>query len=259
MDADRAHTAVALLALYPFAVFYSAAYTEALFLLAMLGAWVHVRRDERWPAFGWGLIAGLTRPNGCLLSIPLALLVIAPSWRGGRLHRPPGGWRSLADRLVVAAAPGLGMLLYSAYVFDRTGDPFMWIRLQAAWGREHLGVASFLAAEWQSIGEQGVYGYTTSNVPDFLNLMAFALVAAGLWPVARRFGPAPAALLVLNVLPSLASGGWLSVGRATAVLFPIFLWLADAVPARHRIAWFAAFAAVQAFAAVLFFTWRPLF
>ncbi len=40
----------------------------------MLGAWYHLRRDERWPAFGWGLLAGLTRPNGCLLSIPLALL-----------------------------------------------------------------------------------------------------------------------------------------------------------------------------------------
>ena len=43
MDADRAQTAVALACLYPFAVFYSAAYTEALFLLAMLGAWYHLR------------------------------------------------------------------------------------------------------------------------------------------------------------------------------------------------------------------------
>ena len=54
MDADRAQTAVALACLYPFAVFYSAAYTESLFLLAMLGAWYHLRRDERWPAFALG-------------------------------------------------------------------------------------------------------------------------------------------------------------------------------------------------------------
>lgn len=259
MDADRAQTAVALLALYPFAIFFSAAYTEALFLLAMLGAWYHLRRDERWPAFAWGLLAGLTRPNGCLLSIPLALLVVTPLWRGGRLQRPPGGWGSLADRMVVAAAPGLGMLVYSAYVYDVTGDPFMWIRLQAAWGRQNLGVGTFLAAEWQSVGEQGVYQYTTSNIPDFLNILAAALVAAGVWPILRRFGPAPAALLLLNLIPSLASGGWLSVGRATAVLFPTFLWLADAIPARHRTAWFAVFAGLQAFAAALFFTWRPLF
>ena len=50
MDDDRGAAAVALLAIYPFAVFFSAPYTEALFLLAMLGAWYHLRRDERWPA-----------------------------------------------------------------------------------------------------------------------------------------------------------------------------------------------------------------
>ncbi|MGE0360657.1 MAG: mannosyltransferase family protein [Vicinamibacterales bacterium] len=259
MDAERAQAAVAFAALYPFALFYSAPYTEGLFLLALLGAWCHLRRDERWPAFGFGLLAGLTRPNGCLLSIPLALMVVTPHWHGGRLRRPTGGWGSIAGRLVVAAAPGIGMLLYSAYVYDLTGDPFMWIRLQAAWGRQNLGVGTFLLAEWQSVGEQGLYEYTTSNIPDFLNILAAALVAAGLWPITRRFGVAAGALLLLNVLPSLASGGWLSVGRATAVLFPMFLWLADVVPARQRSAWFAAFAGLQAFAAVLFFTWRQLF
>ncbi len=259
MDEDRAATAVALLAAYPFAIFFSAPYTEALFLLTMLGAWYHLRRDERWPAFAWGLLAGLTRPNGCLLSIPLALMVLAPLWRQGGLRRPPGGWASLADRMVVAAAPGLGMLLYSAYVYDITGDPLMWIRLQAAWGRQNLGVAAFLAGEWQSVADQGAYQYATSNVPDFLNILAAALVTAAVVPVWRRFGAAPAVLLLVNLLPSIASGGWLSVGRATSVLFPVFLWLADAVPVRHRVAAVAAFAGLQVFAAILFFTWRPLF
>lgn len=258
MDDDRAAVAVALIATYPFAVFYSAAYTEALFLLAMLGAWYHVRRDERWAGFAWGLLAGLTRPNGCLLSIPLALLVLAPYWAQGRLRRPPGGWASLVDRLMVAAAPGIGMLLYSAYVYEVTGDPFMWIRLQAAWGRQNVGVVPFLAGEWQSVTQQGAQ-YATSNVPDFLNILAAGLVAASVVPVWRRFGVAPATLLALNVLPSLASGGWLSVGRATSVLFPVFLWLADALPVRHRSAAVAVCAGLQVFAAILFFTWRPLF
>ncbi len=43
------------------------------------------------------------------------------------------------------------------------------------------------------------------------------------------------------------------------MLFPTFLWLADVVPARQRTVWFVVFAGLQAFAAVLFFTWRPLF
>jgi len=160
---------------------------------------------------------------------------------------------------MVAAAPGFGMLLYSAYVYEVTGDPFMWIRLQAAWGRQNVGVAQFLAGEWQSVAQQGAYQYATSNVPDFLNILAAGLVAVAIVPVWRRFGVAPATLLALNVLPSLASGGWLSVGRATSVLFPVFLWLADALPVRYRIAAVAVFAGLQVFAAILFFTWRPLF
>lgn len=259
MDDQRAVIAVSLLAAYPFAVFFSAPYTEGVFLLAMLGAWWHLRRDERWAAFAWGFLAGLTRPNGCLLSVPLALLVVAPSWRHGRLQRPAGGWLSLTDRLAVAAAPGLGMLAYSLYIYDLTGDPFMWIRLQAAWGRENVGVLSFLAGEVRSVGEQGVYGYATGNVPNLLNALAATLVAVSLVPVWRGFGAPAAVLLLVNLLPSLASGGWLSVGRATSVLFPVFLWLADVVPVRHRAIWIGAFAAVQAFAAILFFTWRPLF
>lgn len=259
LDEERAVVAVALLATYPFAVFYSAPYTEGLFLLAMLGAWFHLRRDERWPAFAWGLLAGLTRPNGCLLSIPLALIVVQPLWQQGRLRVAPGGWAALADRLMVAAAPGLGMLLYSAYVYDLTGDPLMWIRLQVAWGRQNLGLVTFLAAEWRSVGQLGIYTYATSNVPDFLNVLAAALVAGSIVPVWRRFGAAPAVLLVLNLAPSLASGGWLSVGRATAVLFPLFLWLAAVLPARHRTAAVAVGAGLQVFAAILFFTWRPLF
>ncbi|HUU35817.1 MAG TPA: hypothetical protein VMW48_17240, partial [Vicinamibacterales bacterium] len=83
--------------------------------------------------------------------------------------------------------------------------------------------------------------------------------AAAIVPVWRRFGFPAAVLLVVNLVPSLASGGWLSVGRATSVLFPVFLWLADAVPVRHRTAALVTFAGLQVFAAVLFFTWRPLF
>ncbi len=259
LDPERAAMAVGLAAVYPFAVFFSAPYTEGLFLLTMLGAWWHARRDERWAGFAWGFLAGLTRPNGCLLSVPLALMAVAPLWRQGRFHRPAGGWLGLADRLVVAAAPGLGMLVYSGYIYELTGDPFMWIRLQAAWGRENIGAVTFLAGEARALGEIGLFRYATNDVPNFLNASAVLLVGAGLLPVWRRFGLPAAAVLVVNLLPAIASGGWLSVGRATSVLFPIFLWLADVVPARHRVVWIAAFAAVQAFAATLFFTWRPLF
>ena len=76
-----------LLATYPFAVYYSAAYTESLFLLAALGTWFHSRREEFLRAAGWGLLLGLTRPNGFFLAVPLGLIALgvadAEPRRGG--------------------------------------------------------------------------------------------------------------------------------------------------------------------------------
>jgi hypothetical protein len=51
----------------------------------------------------------------------------------------------------------------------------------------------------------------------------------------------------------------MSIGRMTSVLFPLFIWLAATLPARRRTAVMMVFAMAQGFAAVPFFTWRPLF
>ena len=56
-----------------------------------------------------------------------------------------------------------------------------------------------------------------------------------------------------------AFGGVLSMGRLSAVLFPMFLWLGAAIPPRHRSAWLFVFGLGQALVAVLFFTWRQVF
>ena len=73
---EGAATAVALLAAYPFAFYYSAAYTEGLFLLTVAATCYHFERGELGKAAAWGLAAGLSRPNGCLLSVVLAMMAL---------------------------------------------------------------------------------------------------------------------------------------------------------------------------------------
>ena len=53
-DEEQAVTAVMLLAAYPFAVFFSAAYTEGLFLLTLMGAVYHFRQNQLWRSAFWG-------------------------------------------------------------------------------------------------------------------------------------------------------------------------------------------------------------
>jgi hypothetical protein len=64
-DEQQAVMAVTLLAVYPFAVFFSAAYTEGLFLLTLMGAVYHFHRNQLWRAACWGFVCGLTRWRRC--------------------------------------------------------------------------------------------------------------------------------------------------------------------------------------------------
>ena len=249
----RAPAAVALLASYPFAVFFSAPYTEALFLLGCLGCVYHFRRDELIPASAWGLLVGLTRPNGFLLSVVLAVLLLE---RVRRLIASPD--RHLIKSALAAASPGLGMLLYSVYVHHLTGDFFGWARLHEAWGRSFSGLAPVQRAYGWLVDE----GLLTvvQNVPyDTLNSLGLIFALAMVWPVGRRLGPAFALFILINVVPPMLAGGVLSMGRVTSTLFPIFIALAAMVPARAIPQLVTIFALGQGLAAALFFTWRPLF
>ena len=206
---DAAGTALAFLASYPFALFFSAAYTESLFLLTVVAACYHFERDELWHAALWGLIAGLTRPNGCLLSIVLALIAIQPMWaarwRPGML--PPMGWPRLADRIATAAAPGVGMLMYSTYIYFLTGNPFQWAAQNAAWGRVYRSLDALVTERIHWIGQDGFYNYASTRTLDMLQAMAVLFVLISVWPVFRRLGLAYAVMIVVNVLPPLAMGG----------------------------------------------------
>ena len=68
---DAADQAVVLLAAYPWALFFGAAYTESFYLLGAAGAMWHFGQREFARAALWGLFVGLVRPNGMLLSVPL--------------------------------------------------------------------------------------------------------------------------------------------------------------------------------------------
>jgi hypothetical protein len=177
--------------------------------------------------------------------------------RPGLVHRLR--LRALAPALLSAAMPGVGVLLYSAYVWRLTGEPLAWAAGHVAWGRQYEGVGTLFSDHFEYLSEVGVYAYTSQLPADVLNALG-ALFAIGLaWPVARRLGLAYAVFILVNILPPLAAGGFLSAGRFSSVLFPTFIWLAGAMSPPQRVSWTTAFMALQGFVAVLFYTWRPMF
>jgi hypothetical protein len=267
-DEDAARWAVWVTATYPFAVYFSALYTESFFLLGSAGAIYHFRRREFVKAAIWGLLVGLTRPNGCFLSIPLGLMAIAPwlpRWLkggvGGADDRLPVDRRvaSAIPALLSAAAPGIGVLIYSAFIWNLTGDPLAWAEGHAAWGRQYNGLLPLAVKYYGYMAESGPYIFTKVLPFDTLNGLGALFVIVTAFPVWRRFGLSYAVFILINILPPLAAGGFFSTGRFSAVLFPAFLWFASVVPRRHRPAWTGTFMAVQALNAALFYTWHEMF
>jgi hypothetical protein len=234
-----------------------------LFLLTLVGAVYHFRQDQLWRSAFWGFLCGLTRPPGCFLSVVLGLMAIAPLRsafaQGATADRAPIDSRGLLRRLLAASAPGLGMLTFSAFIYRLTGHPFQWTMQNAAWGRVYKGLDEIVTDRVAFIANNGFYAYLSTQTIDLFYTLAVILCLAAVWPVYRRLGWPYAVFIVLNVLPPMSAGGMLSMGRVTSVLFPVFLWMGAAVPPRHRVAWITAFAVLQGFVAVMFFTWRPLF
>ena len=250
-----------LLAAYPFAAFFNAPYTEGLFLLGAVGAFYYFHR-ERWVAASlFGLLVGLSRPNGCFVSVPLAILGAQALYLRWKSDSGSLAWTSLARpaaiRLLVAAMPGIAMLAFTAYLRWVTGVWFAWARMQEAWGRT-WGTRP-LAQGWEWLTTEGVMTVSRGVPFDMLNTFAVLFVLAMFWTVLRRLGIAYAAFVALNLVPPIFAGGALSMGRITSTLFPVFIALAATLPRQAVPAWAAAFAVMQGLVAALFFTWRELF
>jgi hypothetical protein len=247
---DQARTVVLLLTCYPFAVFYGAPYTEAVFLLEAVATFYYLRRGDPVKAGLTGLLAGLTRPNGCVLAVPLMCLALGVNgaWREGL--RMPRHWPR--GPVLAALMPIAGVLLYSLYLNAQFGHPFIWVKNQAAWGLPFLP-----GSPVKEIGPHLTTPYASATVLVG-NIGALLLATWSIPPLLRRFGIAYALFVVAYIAPAFIAHAFTSAGRFTSVLFPIFMVLATEIVPSRRARWIAAFGMGQAIAAALFYTWRPL-
>ena len=104
---EQARAAV-IVAAYPFALYFSAPYTEGLTLVCLTGTVLALRRGLLLPAALLGILTGLARSNGWTLSI--ALLAV---WMIERRHADRRAARFLVALCPLAglgAFPGVGVL-----------------------------------------------------------------------------------------------------------------------------------------------------
>jgi 4-amino-4-deoxy-L-arabinose transferase-like glycosyltransferase len=236
LGAEGARRTVLYLAVFPFALFLQAVYSESLFLLLTLAAFALAERRRFLSAGAVTGLALLTRPTGVALLPALALLA----------------WRE-RDRLRALGSLAVAPLLFAAYplyLWQAEGDPWAFLHAQRIWSR-HLspagplgGIWDGLRAGWAGVEQLASGSHThvywtpvqntdpiraaTINLENLAFLVLFVVLAVVAW---RRFG-APYGLFAaisLAIPLSVPSERWplLSMPRFGLTIFPLFLALAS--------------------------------
>jgi hypothetical protein len=228
---ETARSTVWLLALSPVAFFFSAPYTESLFLLLSVGAF-YAARTGRWAVAG--VLAGIasgTRPTGALLLLPLLMLYLADgNWRPHlRRLRPSVMWLALVPA---------GVIAFSVYLEDSFGDWNQWRESQYLHGRVEtvsplVGLRRAAAALYHAV-EGDVADHLQFPIILESAFFAFAVVAVigvfRLLPAA--YGVYCTAVLIPPLLQPAVAEPLTSMPRFTLTLFPLYVWLAHVVRAR---------------------------
>ena len=201
------HTVV--LAAFPMAMYLHVYYTEALFVLLLVGAFASAQRKRwAWCAAAAALLV-LVRPNGLFALPALALFTVEQEglpWRRVLMDR-----RMLLRIAAVLFPAVVVWVCYAIFQWQCTGSAVAFSRAQAGWGRSltwpfmaffRSGDEATQMESWYTLVLLGVLVAVTRRLPLSFNLL--------LW---------------LNVLAPLCSGSVDSMTRFTLGLFPLLLLL----------------------------------
>ncbi len=276
-DASVAQRTIWALALFPTAFFFTAIYTESLFLLLVVAALYYARRGEWLVAGIIGLLGALTRSAGVMILAPFAVLFIQQY-----------GWsiRRWFPRAFAAALPALGPVIFGWYLTTKDLKFFDWADQQWQWNRFSAtpwrtfdctlngceaevrfisgttGPSYVNPIDWGWVGQlfdNLNWGFITSSEFRFrfgeshvleliVTVLAIILVVAGLRLVPLYYTVLVIPALIVPLLTPSSVNPLMSMPRFVLPLFPLFV-VAALLIRNHRVG--LALASVSSFLLVI--------
>lgn len=234
LSPPAAWAALLSLLLFPYAFYlYGVVYADALFIAALLGAFLLLESDRPLLAGLAGAVATAARPVGVVLVV--ALVVLALERRGALRPLRQGlvDWRRVrwADAGVLVSLLGLGA--WCLYLWSRFDDPFAFAGAQAAWD-QGAGPETWLKFQF------------FRDVADLRSPRAWILFmahpvltvgAACLLPrVFRRFGAGYGVYATLLIgVSALSTKNFFGMARYLLAAFPCFAVLGESLAARPAV------------------------
>lgn len=209
---------VLLLSVFPFSCFFGTAYSESLYLLGVVLAFLGIEQRRWWLAAVCAALAAATRAVGVVVILTVAVAYGLDWLRTRRWPR----W----DVLWSGVMP-LGFAAYAAYCWLRFGDPTVYVKASSlGWGGGHLQLGSL------TVAMQLLTGHSSD---PFAPLHLAYLIALGavllscVW-IGRLLGTPYVVYTLGSALAPLLDFSQLNgLGRYLSVAFPAFVVLAYAL------------------------------
>jgi hypothetical protein len=242
-DADRSRLALWLVALGPAAMFFSYPYTESVFLLVTVVAFVFMESGHWLLAGVAGMAAALTRVPGVLVGAALGTEGVL-------------GRRRAA--LLAVALPVAGLVTVSLIDWVQIGDPLGFVHAQANWIGPDRNPFYLIGGFPKAAIEGDPFR------PEAIGFPVFVIFAIGAIWVARRMPASYGAFALLQVLVALKQGLYLqyfsSVPRYVSVIFPCYFAFATLLAPRKslQLTWLLISASIMVVNAALYGGWRSI-
>jgi len=226
--------AVVLLLLFPTAFFLNAVYTESLFLFLSLAAFYLAFDKKYFWAGAIGFFASLTRITGILLFLPLIIDLLA---------KEGFNKNSLKNSLLLFLIP-LGTACFFAYHWIYFGDPFLFFKVENAWGRS-------FAINWDHF----IFS-SSASFANFLldtSYLLFGLAITAYLCKLKKF--AYAVYTISTIAIAISTGTLMSIGRYILILFPIYIIGASMKNEFAKYSWIIISVMLMALNTFLFVNW----
>jgi hypothetical protein len=214
---ETAQKTVLLLAFSPFSFYFSAMYSESLFLFSIVFVFFFAARKQWFLASLFAAAAGATRIVGIVSVLPILYFYMEAIRFDFRAIR----WNILS--VFIAC---FGPMSYMAYLWVRFGNPFVFLHVYKApgWNDD-----ASLGAAYRTLkniflnlySSNGSFGAGTIFGMKEIHLIVFLFSIFLLLAMIKKIHPAYLIWAFATILSSFS--GWVSMSRYMIVVFPLYL------------------------------------
>ncbi len=243
MDADRARLALWLVSLGPAAMFFSYPYTESVFLLVTVGAFVLMESGHWLLAGVGGFAAAMTRAPGVLIAAALGA---------------EGEFGRRRTAIAAAVLPIAGLATVSLIQWVQMGDPLGYVHSRALWIGPDRNPLYLVGSFPKAVIQGDPFNPEAIGVPV---LIIFGIGA--IWVLLRMpvsYGVFAIAQVMLAAQQGLYLHMFIVVPRAVSVIFPCYFAFATLLAPRRNLqmAWLLVSASAMVIFAAMYGGWRTI-